>query len=166
MRVYPFGGFSCMKIVRVFFAAIARFLISLVFLAGALNKILHWHETERNLHATLCEWQSNLGFSDRGYECFAFLIPLTPLLLLVATLMELCGGLMLLLGFKEKLGACLLAFFLVSVTIIMHQFWFADEAMREQQLAHFLKNLAILGGLIIVILQGTNQNQSSPSFKL
>lgn len=155
-----------MKIVRIFFAAIARFFISLVFLAGAFNKILHWHETERNLHSILCEWQSNLGFSDQAYECFAFLIPLTPVLLLIATLMELCGALSLLLGFKEKLGAGLLALFLISVTIIMHQFWFVEGAMREQQLAHFLKNLAILGGLIIVILQGTNQHQSAnPTFK-
>ncbi|MBX7067242.1 MAG: DoxX family membrane protein [Parachlamydiales bacterium] len=150
-----------MQIIRIIFAAIARFLISLVFLAGALNKILHWHETERNLHSVLCEWQSNLGFSDNAYDCFAFLIPITPVLLLVGLLMELFGSLSILLGFKEKLGAWLLVLFLIPTTIIMHQFWFVDGAMREQQLAHFLKNMAILGGLIVVLLQGIEQKSKS-----
>lgn len=154
-----------MKIVRVFFAGLARFFISLVFLAGALNKMLHWHDTERNLHSILCEWQSNLGFSDNAYDCFAFLIPLTPLLLLAAMLMELLGGLSILLGYKEKLGGWLLVLFLIPTTIIMHQFWFVEGSMREQQLAHFLKNMAIIGGLIVVILQGIEQKQSSfPKF--
>ncbi len=135
----------------------ARFLISLVFLAGAFNKMLHWHETERNLHSILCEWQSNMGFSDNAYDCLAFLIPMTPILLLLALLMELLGGLSLLLGYKEKLGAWLLLLFLIPTTILMHQFWFVEGAMREQQLAHFLKNLAIIGGLIVVILQGIEQ---------
>lgn len=152
-----------MQIIRIFFAAIARFLISLVFLAGAFNKILHWHETERNLHSILCEWQSNLGFSDNAYECFNFLIPVTPILLLIGLLMELFGGLSILLGFKEKLGAWLLVLFLIPTTFIMHQFWFVDGAMREQQLAHFLKNMAVLGGLIVVILQGIEQ-KSKTSF--
>ncbi len=152
-----------MKIVRIFFTLLARFFISLVFMAGSINKILHWHDSERTLHATLCEWQSNLGFFDGAHDCLAIFIPLTPLLLLLATLMELLGSLAVLLGVKEKLGAWLLALFLVPTTILMHQFWFVEGMMREQQLAHFLKNLAILGGLIVVILQGTEQKQQPKS---
>lgn len=153
-----------MKVIRAFFTAAARFFISLVFLAGAVNKIFHWHESERTLHATLCEWQSNVGFFDQVHDCFAFFVPLTPLLLLLATLMELLGGLSILLGVKEKLGAWLLVLFLIPTTIIMHQFWFIEGPMREQQLSHFLKNLAILGGLIVVLLQGTQQSAPKPTF--
>lgn len=162
MRLYPCGAF--MRIVRIFFVLVARFFISLVFLAGAVNKILHWHESERILHSVLCEWQSNLSFFDGIHSCFAFFIPLTPVLLLVATLMELSGGLSILIGIKERLGAWLLALFLVPTTLIIHQFWFVDGVMREQQLAHFLKNLALLGGLIILILQGTESKPAKSSF--
>ncbi len=151
-----------MNIIRTFFMLIARFFISLVFLAGAVNTILHWHESEGALHSILCEWQSNMSFFDGVHSCWSFLIPLTPLLLLLSTLMQLLGSLFILLGVKEKLGAWLLALFLVPTTIIMHQFWFVDGMMREQQLSHFLKNLAILGGLIILILQGTEEKQTKP----
>ena len=154
-----------MRIVRVFLALVARFCISLVFLAGAINKIFNWHESERSLHAVLCEWQSNVGFSDDLTTCLARMTHLSPILLLAATLMELLGGLSVLLGMKEKWGATLLALFLIPVTLIMHQFWFVEGGMREQQLAHFLKNLAILGGLLVIILQGTGTKQANwPKF--
>lgn len=162
MKFTPKQGF--MKIIRIFFATAARFFISLVFLAGAINKILHWHESERSLHAILCEWQSNLGFSDSAHDCLGLLIPFTPILLLLATFMELIGSLSVLLGIKEKLGGWLLSLFLIPTTIVMHQFWFVDGMMREQQLAHFLKNLAILGGLMVIILQGTEQKQPKSPF--
>ena len=153
-----------MKIIRILFTVIARFSISLVFLAGAINKILHWHDSETTLHAILCEWQSNMGFFDEAHDCLGFFIPLTPIILLLATLMELGGALLVLLGVKEKLGAWLLVLFLIPTTIVMHQFWFVAEVLREQQLTHFLKNLAILGGLLVIILQGIEQKQPKSPF--
>jgi putative oxidoreductase len=113
------------------------------------------------LMGVLCEWQSNLGFSDGLQDCLATMIPLTPLLLLVATLFELLGGLSVLLGAKEKIGAGLLVLFLIPTTIFMHQFWFVEGTARELQLVHFLKNLAILGGLLMIILQGTEKPKHS-----
>lgn len=149
-----------MKVIHLCFNVLGRFFISLVFLAGAVNKILHWHDSERALMNTLCEWQSNTGFSDNLNDCLAAMIPWTPVLLLTATLFELLGGLSILLGYKEKWGAVLLALFLVPTTIIMHQFWFVEGGAREMQMAHFLKNLAILGGLILFIQQGSGQSRS------
>jgi putative oxidoreductase len=114
---------------------------------------------------TLCEWQSNIGFSDNLTDCFATMIPWTPILLLVATLFELLGGLSMLLGYKDKWGATLLVLFLIPTTIIMHQFWFVEGGAREVQLTHFLKNLAIMGGLILFILQGTDKPRNAfPKF--
>lgn len=110
---------------------------------------------------TLCEWQSNVGFSDSLNDCLAVMIPVTPILLLIATLLELLGSLALLLGFKEKLGAILLILFLIPSTIIMHQFWFVEGGARELQLVNFLKNLAILGGLILFALGG-NEPPKNP----
>jgi uncharacterized membrane protein YphA (DoxX/SURF4 family) len=148
-----------MRIIRICLALIARFFISLVFLAGAISKILHWRESETSLLSILCEWQSNIGFSDELHECFGVIIPLTPILLLAATVFEFLGGLLVLLGIKERLGAGLLIVFLIPATIIMHQFWFVDGTARELQLTHFLKNLAILGGLMVIFLQGTEQEE-------
>lgn len=150
-----------MEILRLCTTVVARFLISLIFLAGAVNKILHWHEMDRMLMNVLCDWQSNVGFSDSLQDCFVTLIPLTPLLLLGAIFCELIGGLFVLLGIKEKLGAGLLILFLLPTTVLMHQFWFVEGGARELQLTHFLKNLAILGGLLMILLrEGEPQKMS------
>jgi putative oxidoreductase len=142
-----------MKVIRLCTTVLGRFLMSLVFLAAAVNKILHWHDTERGLLNLLCEWQSNAGFSDHLHDCLATLVPWAPLLLVAATLCELMGGLSILLGIKEKWGAMLLFLFLIPTTFLYHAFWFVDGAMREAQITHFLKNLAIMGGLLMIVLQ-------------
>ena len=149
-----------MKMIRLCTTVIARFCISLVFLAGAVNKILHWHETEGAVMNILCEWQANIGFSDDLQNCLATMIPLTPILLVIATLFELFGALAVLLGVKEKLGAAMLILFLIPTTIIMHQFWFVEGTMREMQISHFLRNVAILGGLLMVMLQGSEKSKN------
>lgn len=149
-----------MKIIRLCTTVLARFLISLVFLAGAVNKIFHWQDTESSLLHTLCDWQFNVGFSDNMQTCLAYMIPYTPLLLGLATLFELLGGLSILLGIKEKWGATLLVLFLIPTTLLMHQFWFVEASAREMQMTHFLKNMAILGGLFMILLQGTETPKS------
>ncbi len=142
-----------MKIIRICTASFARFCISLIFLAGAINKIMHWQEMEGNFLNTLCEWQFNLGFSDSLQTCVSQVVPFAPIILIVVTLFEFLGTLSVLLGIKEKLGATLLILFLIPGTIVMHQFWFVEGVAREIQLTHFLKNLAILGGLLLILLQ-------------
>src|SRR3989344_2055966 len=56
------------------------------------------------------------------------------------------------------------ALILIPVTIVMHPFWFFDTAARELQTIMFLKNLAILGGLILVCLNGAKAKSSSDPF--
>lgn len=143
-----------MRIIRICTAALARFLISAIFLAGAIHKILNWSDAEKNLMNVLCDWQFQVGFSDQAQDCFAALVPWTPLLLVIATLFELVGGLLLLLGVREKLGATLLVLFLIPATILFHSFWFLDGPARELQIVMVMKNLAILGGLFLVLLHG------------
>jgi uncharacterized membrane protein YphA (DoxX/SURF4 family) len=150
--------------IRAASTVLARFLLSAMFLAAGINKIFHWHETEKMLMNVLCDWQSNTGFSSTAQECFGSLTPWAPLLLMTAVLFEMVGGVLLLLGIREKLGASLLLLFLIPVTILMHQFWFVEGMMREMQQIMFLKNLAIMGGLILVILHGAQAPTKSEGF--
>lgn len=161
-----------MRVIRICTAAIARFLISAVFLAGAVNKILHWHEIEATLMMTLCDWQLFVSFSETAQNCLTTLTPWTPLILIGATGFELVGGLLILLGIKEKWGATLLILFLIPTTILFHSFWLVEEHERPLQIAHFLKNMAILGGLFLILLHGAQGNKSGggiaglPSIKI
>jgi putative oxidoreductase len=140
---------------------LARFLLSAIFLASGVNKLFHWRETETGLMGVLSHWQSHLSFSEAAQNFFSSVIQFTPVLLIVATGLELIGALLLLLGVKEKIGAILLLFFLVPVTIFYHQFWFLEATERELQQVMFLKNLAIVGGLLMVILHDSAKKGGS-----
>lgn len=152
-----------MEMIRRIIMTLARFCISLAFLVGAVNKIIHWNESERVLINTLFEWQTYVSKFDFFQEILSLATHSASLLLLVGTSMELLGGLSVLLGVREKLGAFLLLIFLIPATVLMHQFWFVEGALREAQLAHFLKNISIMGGLLIIMIQGTECSESDYS---
>jgi putative oxidoreductase len=61
------------------------------------------------------------------------------------------GGALVALGVWADLGALMIAAFLVVITPIMHAFWRETEAqMRQIQTVMFMKNLAMLGGALIL----------------
>ena len=74
----------------------------------------------------------------------------------VAIACMLIGGVSVLIGFKARIGALLLALFLGAATYYFHDFWnlAADAPDRMNQMMHFMKNVTILGGLLIILANG------------
>jgi putative oxidoreductase len=108
---------------------IARILLCLVFLKAGIGKIMN--------PAGTMQYMSAHG------------MPLVSLLLVGAIFIEIFGSLSILLGFKARLGAILLVIFLVPTTLIFHAN-FADQ----MQMTMFLKNSAIIGGLLMIAYFG------------
>lgn len=61
------------------------------------------------------------------------------------------GALSILFGVYPLLGGLAIVGFLVPVTILMHDFWNADGQTAENERIHFLKNVGLLGGTLIII---------------
>lgn len=76
-------------------------------------------------------------------------LPLPQVAYWITVLVELLGGLLLLVGFKARLAALVLALFTIAAAIEFHRN-FADQ----NQMIHFMKNLAIAGGLLQVFAFG------------
>jgi putative oxidoreductase len=82
-------------------------------------------------------------------------MPLASLAVPLSGLMALVGGLSIVLGYRAKLGAWLIVLFLVPVTFMMHKFWgIADPAVAQVQMIMFMKNVAILGGALLITQLG------------
>lgn len=63
------------------------------------------------------------------------------------------GGLSVLLGFDPLIGIILLIIFLIGVTPVMHAFWKIDDPMaRMASRIDFMKNIALLGALLIMLV--------------
>lgn len=116
---------------------VARALLSLVFLVAGIGKIVDWD-----------------GAS--AYAASKGLV-LIPLLLGVAIAFEIAGGLCLLAGLKAREVALSLLLYLAPVTLIFHAFWTYEGMERQMQMSSFLKNLAIIGGLMQVFAYGAGR---------
>jgi putative oxidoreductase len=76
-------------------------------------------------------------------------IPAAEIMAWVVVLIEVGGGLALILGWQTRLMAWLLAIFVAIATGLAHRFWEFDAAQYNAQLNNFLKNGAIIGGLLM-----------------
>lgn len=74
--------------------------------------------------------------------------PLPQVAAVIAIVVELGLGLLLLVGFKTRLSAIVLAVFTVAAAVLFHNYWGmpADKAFVNQLM--FFKNIAIAGGLL------------------
>lgn len=92
------------------------------------------------------------------------------LLLLGAIFVLVLGGILLLLGYRSGFGVVLLLMYWVPVTFIVHSFWNdpfdclvniscgdLQEPYRRIQGVLFMKNLAIIGGLLMVWVNGSGR---------
>jgi putative oxidoreductase len=112
------------------FAALGgRVLLAAIFLISGLNKLSDFSGT--------AAFMSGSG------------LPAAEFLLVLTLLIEIAGGLMIVLGLYTRQVALILFLFMIPVTAVFHNPWVAgDPAQAQQQMIHFLKNLAIMGGLL------------------
>lgn len=84
-------------------------------------------------------------------------MPLIPVLLALALLVELAGGLALLTGLRARLAALVLFGYLIPTTVIFHAFWSSPPDQSFMQLVNFMKNVSIMGGLLMVVGLGAGR---------
>jgi putative oxidoreductase len=76
-------------------------------------------------------------------------LPLPPMALALAVVVEVGGGLLLVAGFRARIVAVVLALFSIATALSFHSN-FADQ----NQMIHFLKNVMITGGLLQIVAFG------------
>jgi putative oxidoreductase len=84
-------------------------------------------------------------------------IPQPDVLVWVAALAEILGGLAVLFGFLTRVAALGLLVFLAVTTLCFHAFWNLEGAEQKTQMVNFMKNLAIGGGLMMLIANGAGR---------
>ena len=77
-------------------------------------------------------------------------LPMPDVLVWLVILIEVGGGLLLIIGWKTRLVAWIVAAFTLCATFAAHRFWEFDGAQYVPQLTNFMKNFAIAGGLLMV----------------
>lgn len=112
-----------------FFLLLARIFLVLIFLIAGIGKI------------------SNFAGSQQYMEAYG--MPMAGLLLIVATIIEILGSLMIIFGYKTKWAALVWVIYLIPTTLIFHTH-FSDMV----QMVMFWKNLGLMGGLLYLYFFG------------
>jgi putative oxidoreductase len=115
-------------------ALIGRVLLSIMFLLSGFGKI--------GAFAGTAGYIGSVG------------LPMPEVLAALAIVVEVGAGIALVIGFKARWAAAALAVFTVLAAVLFHNYWAmpADKQMVQQ--LFFLKNLAVAGGLLMVVAFG------------
>jgi putative oxidoreductase len=113
---------------------VGRILLALIFLVAGYRKLM--------AVAGSAGYFAKLGF------------PMPEVMVWVAIAIELGGAILLIVGWKTRWVAWLLALFTLVAAFAAHRFWEVDAAQYANQMNHFLKNIAIVGGFIILAATG------------
>ena len=115
-------------------AFVGRLLLALLFLPAGLSKISGFAGT--------------VGYiASKG-------MPMPTAAAVIAIIVEVVGPLALIAGFGTRWAALVLAGFTLVATFVFHNFWAmpADQVMMQQLM--FFKNIAVIGGLLILAAHG------------
>ena len=113
---------------------LGRILIALLFIPAGISKLA--------------------GFSGTVSYVAAKGLPLPALAAAGAIVIEIGVALALLLGYKARWAALILALFTIVTAVLFHDFWTVPADQQMAQSINFFKNLAIAGGLLFVVAFG------------
>ncbi len=126
-----------MKPVESYAALVGRILLAFIFVFGGIGKVGNWSTYKGMMAAKGIPWVSAA--------------------LAVTIIIEIVGGLSLFAGYKARFWSFIMFLYLIPVSLVMHNFWAYAGMERTDQMVHFLKNLSIMGGLLMVTAFGAGR---------
>jgi len=131
------------QIMQALLPLVGRILLAAIFLWSAIKDIRNFESISKMM-------------GEKG-------IPIPSVFLLGAVVFLLLGSIAMILGIKARWGAVLLILFLIPTTVIFH-----SPTGSEEDFIQFMKNLALIGGLCMVVANGVGPvsfDGPSPSMK-
>ncbi len=112
------------------FDLLARILISALFLINGIFKITNYDGT--------LDWMEGYGM---------------PGVLLIPTIiLEILGPILIIIGYQTKITAAFLSLFCLATAVIFH-----NDFSNQMQLTSFLKNIALAGGFLFLVINGSKK---------
>lgn len=119
---------------KAYVSIVGRLLLALMFILAGFGKL-------GNIDGTA-------GFIASGG------LPAPTFLAVVVGLLELIGGLALVVGYQVRLAGLALALFTVAASVVFHAFWSAPADQQYVAQLLFMKNISVAGGMLLISALG------------
>jgi putative oxidoreductase len=123
-----------MKLDNPILPLLGRLLMSYIFVTSGLAKVF--------------SWGANVQYMSTRH------LPAIPVLLALAAVIELGGAICLITGYKSQVAALVMFGYMFVLTVMFHNYWSFSGNLAGIQETHFRKNLAIMGGLLMLAYSG------------
>lgn len=117
---------------------LGRICISVIFFFEAFDATVYFQKTKHTMTAYGVTWNQDFLL----YSLIVFLV---------------LGGTMVLIGYYSNIGAILLLLYWIPFTVIVYDFWNHPPAVQRVQALGFMRNIAIAGGLFLLIAHGAGK---------
>jgi putative oxidoreductase len=127
---------------------LGRIFLSLLFVVSGVQKLMDVSEITKLLTDNAVPIPEQIVPYLQGipqYQALGYLV----------AGVEVIGGLMVLVGLKARWGAMLLAVFTALTIFFVHHFWDMTGAAFKTNMTEALKNLSVIGGLLLVVAVGS-----------
>jgi putative oxidoreductase len=101
--------------------------------------------------------QKLLGLSAFAASLAGRGVPQSSVWAVIGATVELVGGILIVTGFRTRDASLLMILFVIVATGISHRYWEFAEAARRLQESQFFKNLAIIGGFLLLAVTGSGR---------
>ncbi len=98
--------------------------------------------------------QKLLGISAFAASLAQRGVPASSTWAVIGATVEFVGGILIVSGLRTREASLLMILFVIVATGISHRFWEFAEAARRAQESQFFKNLAIIGGFLLLYVTG------------
>ena len=97
------------------------------------------------------------GFSNTAGYIASKGLPMPAVLTAITIFVELGLGFAIVLGWRARIAALLIALWLIPTTFLFHNFWAAPAAQAMMQQINFMKNVSIFGGMLLLMAFGAGR---------
>lgn len=149
-----------MSKIQKFFAFFGRIFISSLFLYCASVKMMDWQGSETFITNLICDWHASINFSPNIEKILETLLPYNTVILIVSIVLQILGAFLIFFGYQVRIGAMLLVAYYFPMMMATQKLWITDSVSLQADLIIFLNNLAIFGGLLLLLAFGEGPKQS------
>lgn len=115
---------------------VGRVMISMIFLMSGMGKVF--------------QFEAQVGYAtSQG-------VPMASVAIALSALIEIAAVVMIVVGYKARLGAAALFLWMIPVSFMMHAFWtIADPMSMQINMIMFMKNIAMMGAMLMIMSFGS-----------